>query len=217
MTPSVSAVAAECEYFLFGRVTMIRQYLGITVLAIALGAPNLGAQRARTHSFSSSLSWSAGAGMSVPTGDLSNGASNGFHFQGASSYRRHGWPIDVRAELGYYHFGEKDYTVVGARPNQTVNYTGKSSSIAGVVDASYALNTIGRMRPYLLGGPGIYNTRAEVTRAGAAPTTSSETKVGLNAGGGMNFSLMGRQAFMEARYHHADQAAWIPITFGLRF
>jgi len=198
---------------------MIRQYLGITVLAITLGAPSLGAQRARAHSSipsSSSISWSAGAGMSVPTGDLSNGASSGFHFQGASAYRRHGWPIDLRAELAYYHFGEKDYTV-SPRPNQTVNYTGKSSSIAGMVDASYALNTIGRMRPYILGGPGIYNTRAEVTQAGGTPTTSSETKVGLNAGGGMNFSLMGRQAYVEARYNHVNQAAWIPITLGLRF
>lgn len=195
---------------------MNRHYMGLTVLAIALGASTAGAQRARTHSSSSSISWSAGAGMSVPTGDLSNGAGSGFHLQGGGSYRRLGWPIDLRAELAYHHFGEKDYTVVTGR-NQTANFTGKSSSIAGVIDASYALNTIGRMRPYLLGGPGIYNTRAEVTPAGATATTSSETKVGLNVGGGMNFSLIGRKAYFEARYHKVDQAAWIPITLGIRF
>ena len=191
--------------------------MGLTVLVIALGASSVGAQRARTHSSNSSISWTAAAGMSVPTGDLSNGAGSGLHFQGGGAYRRLGWPIDLRAELAYSHFGTKDYTVAGARPGQTVNVTGKSSSIAGVVDASYALNSVGRMRPYLLGGPGVYNTRAEVTRAGATPTTSSETKVGLNVGGGMNFSLAGRRAFLEARYHHVDQAAWIPITLGLRF
>ena len=196
---------------------MIRQCMGLTILAIALNAPSLSAQRARAHSSRSSLSWSAGAGMSVPTGDLSNGAANGFHLQGASSYHRFGWPIDLRAELAYHHFGEKDFTVAGARPGQTVDYTGKSSSIAGVVDASYALNTIGRVRPYLLGGPGIYNTRAELTRAGGTPTTTTETKVGLNVGGGMNFSLVGRKAYFEARYHKVDQAAWIPITLGVRF
>jgi len=197
---------------------MIRHYMGLIVLSITFSAPTVGAQRARTHSPTSSISWSAGAGMSVPTGDLSNDASSGFHVQGASSYHRLGWPIDLRAELAYYHFGEKDYTVAGARPNQTVTYTGKSSSMAGVVDASYALNTIGRMRPYLLGGPGIYNTRAEVTPAGATTTSSSSaTKVGLNAGAGMNFSLVGRPAYLEARYHHVNQAAWIPITLGLRF
>src|SRR5690242_4247787 len=168
---------------------MIRKCFGITVLAIALGAPNLGAQRARTHSFASSLSWSAGAGMSVPTGDLSNGAASGFHVQGTSAYHRLGLPVDLRAELAYHRFGEKDYTVAGARPGQTIAYAGKSSMIAGIVDASYALNTIGQVRPYLLGGPGVYNTRAELTRVGSPTTTSSETKVGLNVGGGMNFSF----------------------------
>lgn len=196
---------------------MIRQYMGLTLLALTLGASTLGAQRARAHSSAGSFSWSAGAGMSVPTGDLSNGAANGFSVQGASAYHRLGWPIDLRAELSYQHFGEKDFTIAGARPNQTVSYTGKSSSIGGVVDAAYALNTIGRIRPYVLGGPGIYNTRAEVTRTGGTPTNSSETKVGLNVGGGMNFSLVGRRAYLEARYHHVDNAAWIPITLGLRF
>jgi hypothetical protein len=33
----------------------------------------------------------------------------------------------------------------------------------------------------------------------------------------MNFSIAGRQAYLEARYHHVDQMAWIPITVGLRF
>lgn len=195
---------------------MIRYSMGLTALVLVIGAPTVSAQRARAHSSSSAITWSAGAGMSVPTGDLSNGAGNGFHLQGTSSYRRLGWPIDLRAELAYHHFGEKDYTVAGAR-GQTTSYAGKSSSIAGIVDASYSLNTIGRMRSYLLGGPGVYNTRAELTRAGGTPTTSSDTKVGFNVGGGMNFSLVGRPAYLEARYHHVDQAAWIPITLGLRF
>jgi opacity protein-like surface antigen len=196
---------------------MVRQCMGLTALALVLGAPTVGAQRTRAHSSSSAITWSAGAGMSIPTGDLSNGAANGFHLQGASSYHRLGWPIDLRAELAYHHFGEKDFTIAGARPNQNVSATNKSSMIAGIVDASYSLNSVGRVRPYLLAGPGVYNTRAEVSRNGATPTNSSETKVGLNAGAGMNFSFIGRRAFLEARYNHVDQAAWIPITFGIRF
>jgi hypothetical protein len=189
--------------------------MGLTALVVVLSAPTVGAQRGKAHS--SSISWSAGAGMSVPTGDLSTGAANGFHVQGNGAYHRLGWPIDLRAELAYHRFGEKDYTVAGGRGGQAINYASKSSTIAGIVDASYALNTVGRVRPYLLGGPGVYNTRAELTRAGGTPTNSSETKVGLNVGGGMNFSLVGRRAYFEARYHHVDQAAWIPITLGIRF
>ena len=197
---------------------MIRHYMGLTALVLVVAAPTVGAQRARPHSSSSSITWSAGAGMSVPTGDMSNGAANGFHVQGTSAYHRLGWPIDLRAEAAYYHFGNKDFTVAGARAGQTIAYTGKSSSLAGIVDASYSLEQVGAMRPYLLAGPGVYNTRSELTRAGTTtPTTSSETKVGLNAGVGANFSLVGRRAYLEARYHKVDQAAWIPITLGIRF
>jgi len=195
---------------------MIRHCMGLTAVALLVASATLDAQRPRAHTSSSSITWSAGAGMSVPTGDLSNGAASGFHVQGTSAYHRLGLPVDLRAELAYHRFGEKDYTVAGARPGQTIAYAGKSSMIAGIVDASYALNTIGQVRPYLLGGPGVYNTRAELTRVGSPTTTSSETKVGLNVGGGMNFSFLGRRTYLEARYNHVDQAAWIPITLGIR-
>jgi len=191
--------------------------MGLGLLAVILCPLGISAQRTRIHSSPSSFTWSAGAGMSVPTGDLSNGAANGFHLQGTSSYHRLGWPIDIRGELAYNQFGEKNYSVAGARPNQTINYASKSSSIAGFVDASYSLNAVGRMRPYLLGGPGIYNTRAEQTPAGGTATTTSETRVGYNVGGGMNFPMIGRRAYLEARYQHVNQAAWIPITLGIRF
>ena len=189
-------------------------------LALVVGASPASAQRSKANSSRSilrSLSWSAGAGVSMPTGDLSDGAGTGFHVQGASAYRRAKWPITLRGELAYHHFGTKDFTMPGTRPNTTVSYTGKSSSIAGAVDASYALPMGRRMKPYLLGGPGIYSNRSEITRTGAEPTTVSDTKVGLNLGGGMNFAFLGRNAYLEARYHHVDQAAWVPISFGIRF
>ena len=189
-------------------------------LAIVAGTSPALAQRSKANSSRSilrSITWSAGAGVSMPTGDLGDGAATGFHFQGASSLRKPKWPIALRGELAYHHFGDKDFTVPGTRPGQTISYTGRSSSIAGAVDASYAFSTSNRLKPYVLGGPGIYSNRSELTRAGATPTTVTDTKMGLNVGGGMNFGFVGRQAFLEARYHHVDQAAWIPITFGIRF
>ena len=192
------------------------------VLALVVGALPAGAQRSRARnsssskSFLKSITWSAGAGVSMPTGDLGDGAGTGFHLQGASAYRRAKWPISLRGELAYHHFGQKDWSVPG-QGNTTINYTGKSSSIAGALDAAYSLPMSGRMKPYLLGGPGIYNNRSELARTGQPSVTASDTKMGLNVGGGMNFAFVGRQAYLEARYHHVDQAAWIPITFGLRF
>lgn len=189
------------------------------VLAIVVGASPAGAQRskARSSSIFKSITWSAGAGVSMPTGDLSDGAATGFHVQGGSAFRPGKLPFTLRGELAYHHFGSKDFTVPGSRPNTTISYTGKSSSIAGALDASYALPMGGRMKPYVLGGPGIYSNRSEMTRSGAEPTTETDTKMGLNVGGGMNFAFLGRKAFLEARYHHVDQAAWIPVSFGIRF
>jgi Outer membrane protein beta-barrel domain len=188
-------------------------------LAMVVGALPANAQRSkpRSSSFIHSLVWSAGAGASMPTGDLADGAATGFHVQGGSAFRPSGWPISLRGELAYHHFGAKDYTLPGGRGGAPIAYTGKSSSIHGGLDASYAFASGRRMKPYLLGGPGVYNNRSEVTRAGSTPTTASETKVGLNVGGGMNFPIVGHNAFLEARYHHVDQAAWVPITFGFRF
>ena len=191
------------------------------VLAIVVGASPAGAQRSKARSSSSifkSITWSAGAGVSMPTGDLSDGAATGFHVQGGSAFRPGKLPFTLRGELAYHQFGQKDFTVPGSRPNQpSVTYSGKASSIAGAIDASYALPMGNRMKPYLLGGPGIYSNRSEVATTNGTPTTTTDTKMGLNVGGGMNFAFVGRKAFLEARYHHVDQAAWIPITFGIRF
>jgi opacity protein-like surface antigen len=180
-------------------------------LAVAVGTSPAGAQRSRSRSHSLPVTWSAGTGLSMPTGDLGNAAGTGFHVQGTGSYRRTGWPISLRGELAYHRFGEKD---IGGGRNST--NTSSASAMAGIVDASYAFSTRNKMKPYVLGGPGFYNSRAEVT-SGGTTTSSSETKMGLNVGGGMNFSLGRRLAYLEARYHHVDQASWIPITFGVRF
>lgn len=190
------------------------------VLAIVAGVSSASAQRSKSSSSRSifkAITWSAGAGVSMPSGDLSDGAATGFHVQGGSAFRPGKLPFMLRGELAYHHFGQKDFTVAGTRPSQNVSYTGKASSIAGAIDASYALPMGNRMKPYLLGGPGIYSNRSEVTRAGGTPTTTTDTKMGLNIGGGMNFAFVGRKAYLEARYHHVDQAAWIPVTFGIRF
>jgi opacity protein-like surface antigen len=188
------------------------------IVAVAVAATPADAQRAKSRARGSlPITWSLGAGLSMPTGDLGDAAGMGFHLQGTSSYRRAGWPVALRGELAYHRFGEKDFSAPGGNPNQTIDFTGKSSSIAGIVDVTYAFVTRNRMKPYVLGGPGFYNTRAELTRTGGTSETTSDTKVGFNLGGGINFAMGRRLAYLEARYHHVDQAAWIPISFGVRF
>ena len=78
----------------------------------------------------------------------------------------------------------------------------------------YALPGVG-MRPYLIGGAGIYGTKLDVSGS------DTNTNLGLNGGIGAAFPLSGFNAFVEARYHHilTDGSAtqFIPVTFGLSF
>jgi hypothetical protein len=202
---------------------MIRRCLAVAalILTATVAASPASAQRSKSRSRGSlPIVWSAGTGLSVPTGDLGEAAGTGFHMQGAGLYRRARWPIALRGELAYHRFGTQDFSAPGSNPNQTVDYTGKASSIVGLVDAQYSIaqrNRMSKRKPYVLGGLGFYNNRTELTESGGTTTSSSSTKVGLNLGGGMNFPLRRRMAFLEARYHHVDKASWIPVTFGVRF
>ena len=71
------------------------------------------------------------------------------------------------------------------------------------------------MRPYLIGGAGIYGYKSDVSGA------STNTDFGLNGGIGASFPLSGFNTFVEARYHHifTDVSAtqFIPVTFGISF
>ena len=76
----------------------------------------------------------------------------------------------------------------------------------------YALPGVG-MRPYLIGGAGIYGYKPDVDGA------KTNTDFGLNGGIGASFPLSGFSTFIEARYHHifTDGTAtqFIPVTFGI--
>jgi opacity protein-like surface antigen len=87
--------------------------------------------------------------------------------------------------------------------------------ISGALNAIVGMGGIG-VKPYLSGGLGIYNGKAE-----AFGEEATETSVGLNGGVGLEFSLTGMSTFLEARYIHIfteeEATQIIPITFGILF
>jgi hypothetical protein len=122
--------------------------------------------------------------------------------------------------------------------------TGRGRSIeqsfGALVGATYALTPdAARLRPYLLGGVGIYRNRAEFSRtldASCSPpaicTTSAAslnsfreirrgTAAGLHAGLGTSFSAGSLDLTTEARFHVLERDAgggrFFPLTLGLRF
>jgi hypothetical protein len=116
-----------------------------------------------------------------------------------------GSPIGFRIDGMYNKLSVKSDRFV---PLPDITITSANANIV------YALPGVG-MRPYLIGGAGIYGYKPDVSGA------STNTDFGLNGGIGASFPLSGFNTFIEARYHHifTDVSAtqFIPVTFGISF
>jgi hypothetical protein len=103
---------------------------------------------------------------------------------------------------------------------------GHSRMLGGTANALYAFPSASPARPYVVGGVGLYNSKASIDGLGS---TESQTKFGLNAGAGFDFGLGSANLFAEGRFHMimkaipdgttGDEKAgyMIPLTVGLRF
>ena len=142
------------------------------------------------------------AGLSLPTGDLSNAVQSGYNVGLGLEIQPPLAPVGFRAEGAWNQFGGKS-----GGPNWRI--------LSGTANLVYSLMGTPLGGPYLIGGLGVYNNHVDL--AGS----SDETKVGFNAGGGFRFGLSGFSAFAEARYHYQKigngTASYIPITFGVTF
>ena len=77
------------------------------------------------------------------------------------------------------------------------------------------------MRPYLIGGGGVYNVKATGTNDVGTIVQGGVTKFGLNAGAGFDFKAGGAGLFIESRFHDVftsgENLKFLPITLGIRF
>jgi len=177
--------------------TRMLSKIAIATTALALTAGAAAAQRPQL---------SVGGGVAVPTGDLGEAQSAGWHGQVSMGYRPPMYPIGFRVD-GLYHDMAGDLSA------------GQNFRTAAVT-GNVVLEAPGlAVRPYLIGGVGYYNTKFQ----GAA----SRDGVGLNGGVGLKFRLADIESFVEARYHSAMNAigpdgneraaGFVPITFGVSF
>jgi hypothetical protein len=91
--------------------------------------------------------------------------------------------------------------------------------IGASADLVYNFKSEGKIKPYLLAGG------QWLQFGSSADGTDTESGIGFNAGGGLNFMLGSIGAFVEARYVMAPfdisgqsfDLNNIPIVFGLRF
>ena len=147
-------------------------------------------------------SFSVAAGASLPMGDRGDGLNMGYNATVGLGIKPPLAPVGLRVE-GMFNSFEID---------------GVSDGSVRVMALIANATVSGPAMPvYLIGGLGMYNSKAKVGSA----SSDAENDLGINIGGGFNLPLTGFSTFLEARYHHimSDPGSFgmLPITFGIKF
>jgi hypothetical protein len=176
-------------------------------LALVLGAPAAHAQGAE---------FALGGGIGMPLGDFDDGAKLGWHGLAALSFVPEGWPVGIQFDGSYQQYSLEDGTFPG--------FTGlKTRFIMGTGNIVFKFKTSeeSTFRPYLIGGPGVYNSKVTADDDPGDVLGGGETDFGFNAGAGFDFKAGGAGLFIEGRFHNVftegSNTQFIPITLGIRF
>lgn len=169
--------------------------LGLMATAGIAGAQTVGPTRA--------VSFGIAGGATIPTGDVADFYGTGFNIMGTLGYQPVAMPVGARFDVAWHNLGLDG----GSGDDLRV--------LSGTANAVLTVSNTGGIKPYLIGGIGVYNTDF-------GGSSGSQTDFGLNGGGGLEFPLAGFSTFVEARYHHVfadnDQSVQlVPIVFGIKF
>jgi len=156
------------------------------------------------------LSLGLAGGVSVPEGDLADGANTGWHALGTLVLSTPMQPLGLRLDVAYNRFAYNDdvRAALGASGYQTVG--------SATANATYRLPmTDSPMSPYLVSGLGAYRS------ACSDDECDSTTRYGWNVGLGTKLFAFRVRSFIEARYHRTSRGDrsvhYFPVTFGLLF
>lgn len=188
----------------FARLAQSAAALAVTAAAASAQAP--------VNPFSFGVS----AGAAVPTGDAGDAFDVGYSVDGIIALRAPTLPVSFRGEIGYTRFGIKDAFLEDGE-------SGSQRIISGVANVVFGLpaSAVATVRPYLIGGVGVYSGRSSFKGGGVTVNTESDTKLGLNGGVGIEIPLSGITGFGEVRYTsvftEGSNTNYVPIRFGIRF
>jgi len=194
--------------------------LGVAAMSLGAAAP-LMAQKA-------GLGFGASIGANVPNGDYSNGTKTGLvanGFIGLGTGR-----FGLRGEL-FWSRSDLDNAIIrkvgdAVLPSDGVgDVTGNVNLIGGTANIVLPL-TQSVVKPYLIGGVGVYNRRVSQNVAGTVDEfqslkDSQSRKIGYNGGVGLSIGGVGPSFFIEARYHSVatepDKTRFVPVVLGFSF
>jgi hypothetical protein len=176
---------------------MKRRLLSTLLLSALFAAPSaLSAQL--------STGVSLAAGLSQPTGTLSDGFQSGFNGAVGFNIGAPLIPVGLRLEGAYNGFSGK------AGVNEDLRL------ISGTANA-----TLGFGLPYIIGGVGYYSRNEKSNTLNLSDTQSA---AGVNIGAGLRLPLGVMSTFVEVRYHkmlgdknNGADLSYVPITFGIQF
>ena len=147
------------------------------------------------------------AGAAVPMGKLSDTHSTGFNtmlslgFGGGEEI-----PVSLRFDGAYTKFNGS--TTNGTSVPGLRIWSGNVNAIVSIPGGEV-------IRPYILGGGGVFNMKS------SAADANSSTDFGLTGGVGIGLDLSGFNTFAEARIHHIftenGATRFAPIVFGILF
>ena len=152
------------------------------------------------------LSFGIAAGAAVPTSDLSDFTNTGYNGTLMLGLNTPSLPFNFRIDGAYNDFGDK-------YDNKSLHTTSLTGNLV------YTFSTTSTVRPYVIGGIGLYSTGVSTDQGSYSSGTT--TDFGFNVGGGVTIPLNGFNAFIEARYNRISASGgslqFVPVTFGVMF
>ena len=185
----------------------------IAVLVVLVSSPM--AASAQVGLAKKFVTLGVGGGMSVPVSDAGDAFKYGFNVQGFARLNVPKLPVMPRFDLNFSRYDLDD---------AQIGVPGTSQIIAGLANLQVSVLPMGPVRPYVIAGLGAYNLKTETE--GMLPTSVTDTRFGINGGGGVAFSLGKINGFIEGRVDNvytekgmidSEQIQMVPVTFGLTF
>ena len=169
--------------------------------ALLASAAPLGAQRP--------ISIGIAGGVSVPEGDLRQGANTGWAALGTLALSTLMQPLGLRLDVAYNRFAFND------RVQAAVGGTGYETVGSATLNVTYRLPmTNSPISPYLISGLGAYRTSCSL-----GPGCEGATHYGWNVGLGSKLQVLRVRTFIEARYHRTGRGDagvhFFPLMLGI--
>jgi opacity protein-like surface antigen len=192
---------------------MTRRWSTVLMIAAAIGLGTKTAAAQYTDTESGGVRVLIGGGSTLALGDFGDFFNNGPHGVLGLSFQPSGFPLGIRID-GMYHriSGDEDALGFDDLNTQIINGTGN-------LVYSFSTSTETAIRPYLLGGGGVYNIKA--VGDDVLGDAESDTKFGINAGAGFDYRATETLGiFLEGRFHliftEGDNTNVLPISLGVR-